>query len=71
MAYKKNEIGLLLSLDVDEAKRRILAAFDGCTQDEAAEKLGVHRTTLVRWVRQLGLSRKRLRIKMGRSRKVA
>lgn len=44
--------------DDDEARREILRAYEECqgNTSAAAQRLGVHKTTLLRAVRRLGLS---------------
>jgi transposase-like protein len=57
MAYVKHELGLLLRLDIDQAKKRLVAAYleAGCNGERAAEDLGVTRRTFSRWVIEMGL----------------
>jgi predicted ArsR family transcriptional regulator len=60
MAYKQNDLGLLVKLAPLQASEKIAAAFEAIDHDEegrvveqAAERLGVSATTLKRFLKQL------------------
>jgi methylphosphotriester-DNA--protein-cysteine methyltransferase len=60
MAYRQNDLGLLVKLSPIQASEKIAAAFEAIDHDEegrvveqAAEQLGVSATTLKRFLKQL------------------
>lgn len=57
MAYRQHELAALIVVDRASARKRILAAFVDakCSRDDAARILGCRRSTLLAWIKKLGL----------------
>jgi transposase len=64
VAYRRQEIGQLVTLDPIQARERVLDALRGAGMHRraAAEALGCTVQTLLRWIEALGLGREVARL---------
>lgn len=55
MAYRPNEMGMLVTINPDQARKRLLSAFTKCDggTTQVANKLGVNIATVKRWIARL------------------
>jgi hypothetical protein len=60
MAYKQNDLGLLIKLDSEAAEKKILEAAEKCgaSVGALADYFNAHRRSMHRWIAELGLHEK-------------